>query len=136
MSGLQANTGGMNNNGKQTVANSEYLQNELTSLRNNIDSLMGIWRGLSANEFNKSYEEQARNFDAFRQLLNDLGEEATKELAKEYNPYGLEQNKTIARMGGNTAKVARKDLENKLNRSVITSNNNLNYKYVKELDNK
>ena len=78
MSGLQANTGGMNNNGKQTVANSEYFQNELTSLRNNIDSLMGIWRGVSANEFNKSYEEQARNFDAFRQLLNDLGESITK----------------------------------------------------------
>ncbi len=69
------------------------------------------------------------------ELLSDLGEEATKELAKEYNPYGLEENKTIARMGGNTAKVARKDLENKLNRSVITSNNNLNYKYIKELDN-
>lgn len=74
MSGLQANTGGMHSNGQSTIANAEYLQNELASLRNNIDNLMNIWRGLSASEFNNSYLEQAQNFDAFRQLLNDLGE--------------------------------------------------------------
>lgn len=76
--GLQVNTGAMNANGKDTVANSEYFQEELTSLRNNIDGLMTIWRGLSANEFNKSYQEQASNLDAFRQLLNDLGEGISK----------------------------------------------------------
>lgn len=37
--------------------------------------------------------------------LTDLGELVTRELAKEYKPYGLEQNKEIAKMGGNTAKV-------------------------------
>lgn len=76
--GLQVNTGAMNANGKDTVANSEYFQEELASLRNNIDGLMTIWRGLSANEFNKSYQEQANNLDAFRQLLNDLGESISK----------------------------------------------------------
>ena len=45
---------------------------------------------------------------------------------------GLEQNKKIARMGGNTAKVAREDLESKLGESVITSDNALNYKYIEE----
>ena len=98
------------------------------------------WADMSARkykDFKGLRKESLRdNMSRIEELLNDLGEEATKELAKEYNPYGLEQNKTIARMGGNTAKVARKDLENKLNRSVITSNNNLNYKYIKELDNK
>ena len=54
MPGLQANTAGMNVNGRDTVANAEYFQQELASLRNNIESLMNIWRGLSANEFNKS----------------------------------------------------------------------------------
>ena len=66
------------------------------------------------------------------ELLTDLGKEATKELAKEYKPIGLDANKEIAKMGGNTAKVARNDIEKKLNKSVITSNNNLNYKYVDE----
>lgn len=37
-------------------------------------------------------------------------------------------------MGGNTAKVARDDLERKLGESVITKNNNLNYKYIESQD--
>jgi len=73
MSGLHADTGAMNINGKDTVANAEYFGNERASLRNNIEGLMGLWRGLSANEFNKSYETQDHNLDAFQQLLNDLG---------------------------------------------------------------
>ena len=68
MSGLSVNTGAMDANGKQTVANAEEFANELSSLRNNIDGLMSIWRGLSANEFNKSYEVQAQNLNAFQQL--------------------------------------------------------------------
>ena len=76
------------------------------------------------------------NMTRIEEILTDLGEEATKELAKEYNPQGLEQNKNIARMGGSTAKVARKDLENKLNRSIITPSNNVNYRYLKEMNDK
>jgi len=78
MSGLQVNTGGMDQDGKKTVANSDYFQNELNSLRNNIDSLMGIWKGLSANEFNTSYQEQAKNLNDFRILLGELGEGISK----------------------------------------------------------
>lgn len=76
--GLHADTAGMNNNGKETVANAEYFANELASLRNNIDSLMTIWRGLSATEFNKSYQEQAQNLQAFQDLLNELGEKISR----------------------------------------------------------
>ena len=78
MSGLHADTGAMNANGRDTIANAEYFSNELGNLRNNIEGLMTIWRGLSANEFNKSYEEQAQNLEAFRQLLNELGEKITE----------------------------------------------------------
>lgn len=74
MSGLQANTGGMNTNGKDTVANAELFSNELSSLRGNVEGLMTLWRGLSANEFNKSFVEQATNLERFRVLLSDLGE--------------------------------------------------------------
>ena len=38
-------------------------------------------------------------------LLTDLGETAAKELAKEYKPYGLNQNKEIAKRGGRIAKI-------------------------------
>ena len=74
MSGLHADTSAMNNNGKETVANAEYFANELSSLRSNIEGLMTIWRGISATEFNSSYEQQAQNLQAFQQLLNELGE--------------------------------------------------------------
>ena len=46
--------------------------------------------------------------------LTDLGEIATRELAKEHKPYGLEQNKNIARRGGNIAKITRDNLEKEL----------------------
>ena len=78
MSGLQANTGAMNANGQATVASSEYLQNELSSLRANVASLLSIWKGLSATEFNNSYLAQANNFNKFAVLLNDLGEAISK----------------------------------------------------------
>ena len=78
MSGLHADTSAMNTNGKDTVANAEYFSNELSSLRNNVDGLMAIWRGISATEFNNSYQEQAQNLQAFQQLLNELGEGISK----------------------------------------------------------
>ena len=54
------------------------------------------------------------------------------ELVKEHKPYGLEQNKMIAEAGGNVAKVARDDLENKLGKSVISNQNTLNYEYIEK----
>ena len=94
------------------------------------------WSGMKANEY-KAFkglkkESLRDNMSRMEELLTDLGEEVTKELAKEYKPIGLEANKKIARLGGNSAKVARDDIEKKLNKSVITSNNNLNYKYIIE----
>ena len=92
------------------------------------------WSGMKASEykvFKGLRKESLRdNMTDIEVLLTDLGETATRELAKKHKPYGLEQNKKIARMGGNTAKVARDDLERKLGESVITKNNNLNYKYI------
>lgn len=96
------------------------------------------WSGMKASEY-KAFkglrkESLRDNMTDIEVLLTDLGETATRELAKKHKPYGLEQNKKIARMGGNTAKVARDDLERKLGESVITKNNNLNYKYIESQD--
>ena len=96
------------------------------------------WSGMKASEY-KAFkglrkESLRDNMSDIEVLLTDLGETATRELAKKHKPYGLEQNKKIARMGGNTAKVARDDLEKKLGESVITNNNNLNYKYIESQD--
>ena len=88
---------------------------------------------LKASEY-KAYkglikESLRDNMSDIEVALTDLGEVATRELAKKHKPYGLEQNKKIAKLGGNAAKVARDDLEKKLGESVISSNNALNYQY-------
>ena len=92
------------------------------------------WSGMKANEykdFKGLRKESLRdNMTDIEVALTDLGEIATRELAKEHRPYGLEENKKIAKMGGNTAKVARDDLERKLGKSVISNENSLNYKYI------
>ncbi len=94
------------------------------------------WSGMKASEY-KAFkglrkESLRDNMTDVEVLLTDLGETATRELARKHKPYGLEQNKKIARMGWNTAKVAKEDLERKLGESVITSNNALHYKYIDE----
>ena len=65
-------------------------------------------------------------------LLTDIGELTTRELAKEHKPHGFEENKKIAQIGGNIANNTRKDIEEKLGKSVISPTNSLNYKYIDE----
>ena len=83
------------------------------------------WSGMTASEY-KEYkgirkENLRDNMSDTEVALANLGEVATRELAIEYKPYGLKQNKSIAKMGGNTAKVAKDDLEKKLGKKVINS---------------
>ncbi len=92
---------------------------------------------MKANEF-KAYkgirkESLRDNMTDIEVALTDLGEIATRELAKEHKPYGLEQNKKIAKMGGHAAKVARDDIEKNLGKSVITRKNALKYQYIDEV---
>ena len=94
------------------------------------------WSGMKAKEYKEfkglKKESLRDNMTRIEELLTDLGEEATKELAKKRKPQGLEENKKIAKLGGHAAKSARDDLENNLGESVITPNNNINYKYISE----
>ena len=94
------------------------------------------WSGMKASEY-KTYkgirkESLRDNMSDIEIALTDLGEVATRELAKEHKPYGLEQNKVIAKMGGHAAKVAKDDIEKNLGKSVISNQNNLNYQYLNE----
>jgi len=70
--------------------------------------------------------------DSLELILTDLSEEATKRLAAKKKPQGLKENITVAKIGGNVAKVARDNLEENLGESIVTSNNKLNYKYIEE----
>ena len=94
------------------------------------------WSGMKVSEyraFKGLRKESLRdNMTDIEVALTDLGEIATRELAKEHKPYGLEQNKNIARRGGNIAKITRDNLEKELGRTVISNENTLNYEYIDE----
>ena len=94
------------------------------------------WSGMKASEY-KEYknirkESLRDNMTDIEIALTDLGEIATRELAIEHKPYGLEENKKVAQMGGHAAKVARDDIEKNLGRTVINNKNCLNYKYINQ----
>ena len=100
------------------------------------------WSGMSAKEY-KEYkglrkESLRDNMSDIEVTLADLGEIATREIAKKHKPQGLKENIEIAKQGGSVANNARNDLESKIGESVITKNNVLNYEYKEEslLENK
>ena len=92
------------------------------------------WSGMKASEY-KNFkgirkESLRDNMTDIEVALTDLGEIATRELAKKHRPYGLEENKKVAHMGGHAAKVARDDIEKNLGETVVTRKNAINYKYL------
>ncbi|MCI9038606.1 MAG: phage antirepressor protein [Clostridia bacterium] len=92
------------------------------------------WSGMKASEY-KEYknirkESLRDNMTDVEVALANLGEIATRELAKRHKPYGLKENKEIAKKGGHVAKVAREDMEKELGQSVVSKENTLNYKYL------
>ena len=56
-------------------------------------------------------------------ILNMLAEASTKDISEATKPKDLEESKKVARQGGNVAKVARKELEAKTGKKVVTSIN-------------
>ena len=94
------------------------------------------WSGMTAGEY-KSFkglrkESLRDNMTDVEVTLADLGEIATREIAKNKKPKGLDENIDVARRGGKIAGNARKDLEYEIGKSIVTSDNALNYEYIDE----
>lgn len=112
-----------------------------SGLENNLDyviltnEIYIIWSWFTAKEYKQHKglrkESLRDNMSDIELTLADLGEIATREIAKEKQPYGLVENLEIAKQGGSVAKNARIDLESKIGKSIINKNNFLNYKYKK-----
>ncbi|HIS11824.1 MAG TPA: phage antirepressor protein [Candidatus Onthocola stercoravium] len=100
------------------------------------------WSGMTAKEYKEfkglRKESLRDNMSDIEIALADIGELTARELAKKHRPIGLEENRKIAREGGQVASNTRKDIEARLGESVVISDNALNYKYVeeKQLENK
>lgn len=100
------------------------------------------WSGMTAKEYKEfkglRKESLRDNMSDIEVLLADIGEITTRELANKHKPYGLSENRKIAKAEGEVASNTRKDIEEKLGEGVISKDNKLNYQYIddnKKLDN-
>ena len=89
------------------------------------------WSGMTTREYKdfKGLKKQnlRDNMSTTELILNMLAETATKDIANASNPQGLEENKKVAKRGGNVAKVAKETLEQETGKSVITTKNAIDF---------
>ena len=105
------------------------------------DILTQEWSGMKTRtykDFKGLKKESLRdNMSNMELVLNMLAEVSTTEISKQKNPQTMEENKSIAKQGGNVAKEARKNIELATGKSVITDENFLsNTKKPKQIKNK
>lgn len=96
------------------------------------------WSGMTASEY-KAYkgirkESLHDNMTDIEVALTDLGEIATRNIAKNERPIGLKENRKAAKRGGNIAKKAKEFYESETGLNAITKDNFLNYQYTNELE--
>ncbi|MCD4670339.1 MAG: Bro-N domain-containing protein [Actinomycetia bacterium] len=91
------------------------------------DEITKAWSGKSVKQYKKFKDLRKQNLrdnmTNLELILNMLAEATTTEISKEKKPKDFEASKEVARKGGDTAGKARKDIENKTGKKVISSNN-------------
>lgn len=89
--------------------------------------LTKTWSGKTVKEYkqHKGLKKQnlRDNMTSTELILNMLAEASTKDISQANNPNTFDQSMTIAKQGGNVAKVAREELERQTGKSVISSDN-------------
>ncbi len=98
--------------------------NEYAILTNEISK---AWSGMTTREYKDfkglKKENLRDNMSTTELILNMLAETATTDIAEATNPQGLEENKKAAQDGGSIAGDARKSIEARTGKPVITSKN-------------
>ena len=98
--------------------------NEYAILTNEISK---AWSGMTTREYKDfkglKKENLRDNMSTTELILNMLAETATKDIAEATNPQGLDENKQVAQDGGSIAGDARKSIEARTSKPVITSKN-------------
>jgi len=91
------------------------------------DEITKAWTGMTTREYKKlkdlKKENLRDNMTNLELVLNMLAETATTEISETREPKDLEENKTVARQGGSVAGNARKEIETKTGKKVITGRN-------------
>lgn len=108
-------------NGVKEGKDFAILTNEITK----------AWSGMTTRQY-KDYKGLKKqnlrdNMSTTELILNMLAETATKDIANSTNPKGLEENKKVAREGGSIAGDARKSIEAKTGKPVVTPKNAIDF---------
>lgn len=98
------------------------------------DEITKAWSGMTTRQY-KTYkglkkESLRDNMSTTELVLNMLAETATKDISKTLNPNGLEENREVAKQGGEVAATAREALEKRTGKSVITKQNAIQLNHV------
>ena len=91
------------------------------------DILTEAWSGMNTKEYKKfkglKKESLRDNMSNMELVLNMLAEASTTEISKQKDPKTLEENKKIAKEGGSIAGDARRQIEIKSGKKIVTSEN-------------
>lgn len=91
------------------------------------NELTNAWAGKTVKEYKElkgiKKENLRDNMSNLELVLNMLAEVSTTEISKEKQPKGLDENKDIARKGGNAAKQARLEIEKQTGKPIVTTKN-------------
>jgi prophage antirepressor-like protein len=91
------------------------------------DEITKAWSGMNTRQYKGlkglKKENLRDNMSTLELVLNMLAEATTTELSKEQEPETFEQNVRVAQGGGEVAGNARKDIESRTGKPVITSKN-------------
>ena len=91
------------------------------------DEITKAWSGMTTRKYKNlkglTKENLRDNMSDLELVLNMLAEATTTEISKSFNPKTFKENVEVAKQGGNVAGNARKEIEEKSGRPVITSKN-------------
>ncbi len=91
------------------------------------DEITRAWSGLSTKDYKQhkqlKKENLRDNMTNLELVLNMLAEVSTTEISKEKLPESMDENRIVARQGGQVAGNARKEIEAKTGKKVVTALN-------------
>jgi hypothetical protein len=95
------------------------------------DEISKAWSGMTTRQYKNfkslTKENLRDNMSTLELVLNMLGEATTTEISKERQPETFEENRTVARTGGEVAGIAREAVEQRTGRPVITGRNAIDF---------
>ena len=91
------------------------------------DIITKEWSGFKTKEYKQfkglRKESLRDNMTNVELILNSLAEASTTEISKQKDPSGFDENKVVAKEGGEVAKIAREQLETKIGKTIISPQN-------------